>query len=54
MNPMFDQMTLDIDIVSIEHAEIHGDLGLTRCTYSLRLVRMMAAIQSMLYLKEKH
>ena len=38
MEPAFDQMTLDLNILSIDNAEIHGDLGLTRCTYSLRLV----------------
>jgi ketosteroid isomerase-like protein len=38
MEPMFDQMNLDFEILSIDNAEIHGDLGLTRCTYSLRLV----------------
>ena len=38
MEPAFGQMTLDLNVLSIDNAEIHGDLGLTRCTYSLRLV----------------
>jgi len=38
MEPTFDEMTLDLDILSIDNAEIHGDLGLTRCVYRLRLV----------------
>jgi uncharacterized protein (TIGR02246 family) len=38
MEPAFADMTLDLDIVSIDNAEIHGDLGLTRCAYKLRLV----------------
>ena len=29
-------MNLDIAIVSIEDAKVHGDLGLTRCTYTLK------------------
>jgi ketosteroid isomerase-like protein len=38
MQPAFAEMTLDLDILSIDNAEVHGDLGLTRCVYSLRLV----------------
>ena len=38
MESAFEQMTLDLDILSIDNAEIHGDLGLTRCVYKLRLV----------------
>ena len=38
MAPAFEDMTLDLDILSIDDAEIHGDLGLTRCLYRLRLV----------------
>lgn len=33
--PGFDQMTLDIAITSIEDAKVYGDLGLTRCNYTL-------------------
>ena len=35
MKPAFDQMTLDITITSIEDAKVYGDLGLTRCEYTL-------------------
>ena len=35
MKPAFDQMTLDIIITSIEDAKVYGDLGLTRCNYTL-------------------
>ncbi len=34
MKPAFDQMTLDITI-TIEDAKVYGDLGLTRCKYTL-------------------
>ena len=37
MKPAFDQMNLDITIHSIEEAKIYGDLGLTRCTYTLKM-----------------
>ena len=33
--PSFDQMKFDISIKSIEGAEVHGDWGLTHCTYTL-------------------
>ena len=36
MKPQFDQLNLDIVIHSIEDAKIHGDLGFTRCIYSLK------------------
>ena len=36
MKPAFDEMNLDIAILSIEDAKVHGDLGLTRCTYTLK------------------
>lgn len=36
MKPLFDQLNLDIVIHSIEDAKIYGDLGLTRCIYSLK------------------
>ncbi len=35
MKPVFDQMTLDITITSIEETKVYGDLGLTRCNYTL-------------------
>jgi len=35
MKPLFDQMTLDIAITSIEGAKVYGDLGLTHCNYTL-------------------
>ena len=37
MKPAFDQMNLDITIHSIEEAKVYGDLGLTRCTYTLKM-----------------
>jgi len=37
MKPVFDQMILDIAITSIEEAKIYGELGLTRCTYTLKM-----------------
>lgn len=36
MQPDFDAMNLKLDIVSIDEATVFGDLGLTRCTYSLK------------------
>lgn len=35
MKPAFDQMTLDVNITSIEDAKVYGDFGLTRCNYTL-------------------
>ncbi len=35
--PGFDQMNLDIAITSIEDVKVYGDLGLTRCTYTLKV-----------------
>lgn len=35
MKPIFDTMDLDFDLVGIEEARIFGDLGLTRCNYTL-------------------
>ena len=35
MKPEFDQMTPDINITSIEDTKVYGDLGLTRCNYTL-------------------
>ena len=37
IKPAFDQMNLDIAIHSIEDAKVYGDLGLTRCTYTLKM-----------------
>ncbi len=37
VKPLFDQMNLDITIHSIEDAKVYGDLGLTRCTYTLKM-----------------
>lgn len=36
MKPLFDQLNLDIVIHSIEDARIYGDLGFTRCIYTLK------------------
>ncbi len=36
MKPLFDQLNLDIVIHSIEDARICGDLGFTRCIYTLK------------------
>ncbi len=38
MKPIFDQMNLDIAIKSVEDAKVYGDLGLTRCTYTLKMI----------------
>lgn len=37
MNPIFEQMTPDIAIISIWSAKVYGDLGLTCCNYTLDL-----------------
>ncbi len=37
MKPAFDQMNLDIAIITIEEAKVYGDLGLTRCRYTLKM-----------------
>lgn len=37
MKPAFDQMNLHIAIHNIEDARVFGNLGLTRCTYSLTM-----------------
>ncbi len=36
MKPGFDAMDFDITIHSIQEAKVYGDLGLTRCTYTLK------------------
>ncbi len=35
MKPSFDQMYLEITITSVEEAKVYGNLGLTRCNYTL-------------------
>lgn len=37
MKPAFDQMDFDVAIHRIEDARASGDLGLTRCTYTLKM-----------------
>jgi len=37
MKPAFDQMNLEIAITSIDEAKVYGGLGLTRCTYTLKM-----------------
>ena len=37
MKPAFDQMNLDIAIHDIKEAKVYGDLGLTVCTYTLKM-----------------
>lgn len=37
MKPAFDQMNLDITIHSIDDIKVYGDLGLVRCTYTLKM-----------------
>ena len=36
MKPAFDQMNLDMAII-IQEAKVYGDLGLTRCRYTLKM-----------------
>ena len=36
MGPAFEGMNLDITIHSLEETKVYGDLGLTRCTYTLK------------------
>jgi len=36
MGPLFDGMNLDITIDRLEETKVYGDLGLTRCTYTLK------------------
>jgi len=38
MQPAFDGMTLDLSILDVGNAEVHEDLGLTRCVFKLTLV----------------
>jgi ketosteroid isomerase-like protein len=35
MRPLFEEMTNDIKLLEIEDVKIYGDLGLTRCSYTL-------------------
>ena len=37
MKPAFDRMTLDLAINSIEDVKVSGDLGLTVCTYTMKM-----------------
>ena len=37
MKPAFDQMNMELTLLSIEDAKIYGDLGLTRCIYTLKV-----------------
>ena len=37
MKPAFDDMKMNLAILSIEDAKIFGDLGLTRCVYTLEM-----------------
>ena len=38
MKPVFDQMNLNMTIHTIDETNVSGDLGLTRCTYTLELI----------------
>jgi ketosteroid isomerase-like protein len=46
MKPIFDQMNLDIVIHNIEDAKVYGNLGLTRCKYTLKLTPKAVAFHS--------
>ena len=35
MQPAFEGMNLKLDLVNVDEATVFGDIGLTRCTYSL-------------------
>jgi len=37
MKPAFVEMSLEMDILSIEDTKIYGDFGLTRCKYTLKM-----------------
>lgn len=37
MKPVFDEMSMELAILSIEDAKIYGDFGLTRCKYTLKM-----------------
>ena len=37
MKPAFDYMNLDITIENLEEIKVHGDIGLTRCIYTLKM-----------------
>lgn len=37
MKPGFDQMNLDMTIHSIDDIKVYGDLGIVRCTYTLKM-----------------
>ena len=35
--PAFNMMNLEMDIPSLDEIEVFGDIGLTRCTYTLKM-----------------
>ena len=35
MRPFFEEMTIDVNLFEIEDVRVYGDLGLTRCSYTL-------------------
>ncbi len=35
MRPFFEEMTVDIQFLEIEDVRVYGDMGLTRCSYTL-------------------
>ena len=37
MKPAFDEMSMELIILSIEDAKIYGGFGLTRCRYTLKM-----------------
>ena len=36
MRPAFTDTDMDFELVKIDESQVYGDVGLTRCTYSLR------------------
>jgi uncharacterized protein (TIGR02246 family) len=37
VKPDFDELSMKMNILSIEDTRVHGDLGLTRCKYNLKV-----------------
>lgn len=37
IKPEFDQLDMEMKILSIDDVKVHGDFGLTRCKYTLRV-----------------
>ena len=37
IKPEFDQFDMEMEILSIEDAKVYGDVGLTRCRYTLKV-----------------